>query len=366
MKKKAIAFSDIPAPYRIGVFEELAKEYDMTVFFNQYIDQERNMDYIIKDSAIKYFTLDNLDGKNEFNKCLRRIKEYKFVLAYHIGLANGLRLMFVGLMHNLPCFVNNDGAFINKNLWKNAIKRFMIKRAALCFGSGETSRKYFLTFGAKEENIRYHHFTSLNDEDIIKQAISNNERRQLRERLGLNDKKTVISVGQFIYRKGFDVLLESWRHIQGNHQLVIIGGGSLEYNYLEFIKSNQIKNVEIIGFKSKKILFDYYKASDLFVLPTRKDTWGLVVNEAMACGLPVITTEMCNAGIELIENGINGYIVPIDDVNVLAQKMQEILCNDALTKLMSDNNILKIQGQTIKNIAECHIKDITQYFLNTN
>ena len=57
--------------------------------------------------------------------------------------------------------------------------------------------------------------------------------------------------------------------------------------------------------------------ADLFVLPTREDIWGLVINEAMAKGLPVITTEKCGAGLELIQNGINGQIVKSDDISAI-------------------------------------------------
>lgn len=60
-------------------------------------------------------------------------------------------------------------------------------------------------------------------------------------------------------------------------------------------------NIVFVEFKTKEDLIDYYRAADLFVLPTREDIWGLVVNEAMAAGTPVITTTNCGAGMEILK-----------------------------------------------------------------
>ena len=95
---------------------------------------------------------------------------------------------------------------------------------------------------------------------------------------------------------------------------------------------------------SKEELMDYYLSADLFVFPTREDVWGLVINEAMACALPVVTTERCVAGIEMIENGINGYIVPVEN--------QEILC-DAIEKILSDEIMrTNMAAQSLKRIKD--------------
>lgn len=181
--------------------------------------------------------------------------------------------------------------------------------------------------------------------------------------MNLINKKIVLTVGRFIPSKGFDVLLEAWKHVKRDYQLLIIGGGSLEQSYMDYINENKLENIKIIDYKPKKDLFNYYKASDLFVLPTRWDVWGLVINEAMACGLPIVTTNMCIAGLELIENGVNGYIIPVDDQEALANKINMILQNGELAKAMSINNVNKIQGYTMANMGKKNIKDINDYFL---
>ena len=74
-----------------------------------------------------------------------------------------------------------------------------------------------------------------------------------------------------------------------------------------------LKNINFLEFEKKEVLYKYYKAADLFILPTREDIWGLVINEAMAHGLPVITTKKCVAGMELVIKGVNGEIVEVED-----------------------------------------------------
>lgn len=169
--------------------------------------------------------------------------------------------------------------------------------------------------------------------------------------------KIVISVGQFIHRKGFDVLLRAWKNCSSDAMLYIIGGEPTD-EYTRLINQLNLTNVYFVGFKSKKELKEYYKAADLFVLPTREDIWGLVVNEAMAAGLPVITTDRCVAGLELIQNDFNGYIVPAGNEKALADKINNVLQDDKTIGEYSQNSIQAIAKYTIHNMAESHIHSL--------
>ena len=113
-------------------------------------------------------------------------------------------------------------------------------------------------------------------------------------------------------------------------------------------------NVHVIPFVSKKELLEYYRASDIFVLPTREDIWGLVVNEAMACGLPIITTDRCNAGIELIKDGENGYIVPTDNRDALCGAILKLKVSDNLQEI-SNNNLKKIREYTYLGMVKAYL-----------
>lgn len=163
-----------------------------------------------------------------------------------------------------------------------------------------------------------------------------------------------MSVGQFIHRKGFDILLKSKKYIEGNVGIYIIGG-KITKEYKEMIKKYNLKNVYFLEFKSKKELEEYYKVSDIFVLPTRHDEWGLVVNEALAKGLPIITTNHCGAGLELIKNYKNGFLLNNEDYIILGKKINEILSNEELKNSMRNNNYRLASEYTIEKMVMDHI-----------
>jgi len=110
-----------------------------------------------------------------------------------------------------------------------------------------------------------------------------------------------------------------------------------------------------VGFKKKEELVKYYKASDLnFVLPTREDVWGLVIKEAMACRLPVITTDKCVAGLELISDYENGFIVPVERADILAERIEDVMYDERLATRMAEASLEKIRPYTIENMVSQH------------
>lgn len=366
MKRKALVISSYPAPYRVAVFQELAKSYDMDIFFTTCQNENRNAAWFCTSDALSFHILNDDDEKNKFDQALKTIKQYDFVLAYDPTTRAAMRAILKSQRAHVPYFVNNDGAFVRKgNPMKAFIKRVMFRKAALCFASGKSAADYFISYGVPNENIRYHNFTSLTAEDILSESVSVEERESIRSALGLRQGKVyVITVGQFIYRKGFDLLLEAWVQIKdsANAQLLIVGGGDEKPAYEQFVKDHNLLNVTIVDFLNKNELFQYYKACDIFVLPTREDIWGLVINEAMACGLPVISSDMCIAARELVVHGENGFIYPVNDTCLLAKHLDELVFDASLRCRIADNNIKAIQGNTMQNIAIQHLKDIEEYF----
>ncbi len=91
--------------------------------------------------------------------------------------------------------------------------------------------------------------------------------------------------------------------------------------YLQIKKDLALSNVHFAGFKTKKELAIYYQAANCTAFPTREDIWGLITNEAMACGLPVVASDRCISALEMIKDGVNGYIVPVEDDETLANKI---------------------------------------------
>jgi len=170
----------------------------------------------------------------------------------------------------------------------------------------------------------------------------------------LPEERIILSVGQFIYRKGFDVLIKAAKNIPENYGVYIVGGQPAE-EYISLKEELGLSNIHFVGFKLKEELKKYYKAADLFVLPTRKDIWGLVINEAMSMGLPVITTDRCVSGLELVENGVNGYIISVDDEKSLAEKINYIV-SENLSLQYGKKSLEKVSKYTFEEMANTHIE----------
>ena len=363
MKVKILAFADFPSPYRVEVFKGLAKEYDMLVVFDKMSDQNRNAAWFCKNTGLNSISLLEEAGRMQFEKELKQIKKYDLVLAYDYHIKNAIRLELACIKNKVPYIMNLDGAFIRKNFIKNIIKRYLVTHAAGYFASGNHAAEYFKYFGADENKIYYHPFTSLHADEVLKEPLSETEKTRYKKKLGVDKSKMVLTIGQFIHRKGFDVLLEAWnKELDESCSLVIVGGGEEENQYRQYIADHNLENVQLVGFKQKEEIFEYYKAADLFVLPTREDIWGLVINEAMACGLPVISTNMCLGAVELIENGINGYIVPVNNSNELTEAMKKLLCVDS--SVIGIVNLQKITNYTYENVIKSHIQAINELVKN--
>ena len=134
--------------------------------------------------------------------------------------------------------------------------------------------------------------------------------------------------------------------------VLIIGGGPLKSDYLEFVKKNNLSNVHIIDFKKKEELLEIYKFSDVFVLPTREDIWGLVINEALSLGLPVITTKKCLAGLELINKK---YLYDSNDPKQLVKILNDIIeLSDFDLEKLAKKNLDIAKKYTIEEMAKKH------------
>ena len=138
--------------------------------------------------------------------------------------------------------------------------------------------------------------------------------------------------------------------------LLIVGSGELEKELRKYVNDNHIEDVIFYGFLQKEDLPKIYAVADVFVFPTLGDIWGLVINEAMSAGLPIITTSSAGASADLIKD--NGFVVPPGDVTGLRDKIMEIFRTEGLGKLMGKRSLEIINTFTIKESAKGFIEAI--------
>ena len=253
--------------------------------------------------------------------------------------------------HQIPYYMEVDGGLIRQDgKFKHFLKQKIVDGASAWLSTGSYTTDYLCHYGAVREKCYEIPFSSLWERDLLKEMPTDAKKEEARKKLQMQEEKILLSIGQFIPRKGFDVLMEAAKDLPSHVGIYIIGGEPTE-EYVLLQKS--LPHVHFVGFQKKEDLKQYYLAADLFVLPTREDIWGLVINEAMAFGLPVISTDRCVAGLELVENGINGFIVPAGQAEPLKKAMLTILSMDL--RAMGEQSLQKIQPYTIENMAKVHM-----------
>nr|WP_317364501.1 glycosyltransferase family 4 protein [uncultured Blautia sp.] len=355
---KILYITNIPAPYRVDYFNILAKHCDLTVLYEKRVSDERDKKWV-SEIELNYNTIFLGGISTDKDKALsfqviKYIKKEKYDYIVICGISSPTEILAIQWcqLRNIPYCIEGDGAFTDYSTsFKNAFKRHLIKKGRLFFSTCKEHDKYYIEYGADPDRIIRYRFSSLKEKEILDNIIDNEKKRELRAELGMPYNKVVLSVGQFIYRKGFDVLLKAATRCDSDIGFYIVGGCPTQ-EYLNYAKINKLTNVHFIEFKAKEELKKYFLAADVFVLPTREDIWGLVVNEAMGYGIPVITTTRCNAGTELIENAENGFLIPVDDDNELIKSIEFTLAN---SNKMGINALKTISSYTIENMVKDHI-----------
>ena len=156
------------------------------------------------------------------------------------------------------------------------------------------------------------------DNSFFEKSAKSISKSNARGKIGLPGNKFIfLYVGQFIQLKGLDLLLSSIKRLCNevdttNIEFIFVGGKD------SYLKKNESKGltslIKVFEFKERDVLSLFYKAADCFIFPTRNDVWGMVVNEAVASGLPVAVSKYAGCADDLIENNISGIVFdPLDE-----------------------------------------------------
>lgn len=146
---------------------------------------------------------------------------------------------------------------------------------------------------------------------------------------------------QLIKRKGADLLLKAYQNLKAEYkdiELFLIGSGIYKKELLKIINKENLSDVLLLEDPGDDLVCKYYANSDIFVLPSREDVWGLVVNEAMSCSLPVIVSDAAGASGDLVKDGYNGFIFKAGDVEDLTSKLQKLIISSKLRGDMGNNS----------------------------
>jgi len=226
------------------------------------------------------------------------------------------------LLHDRP---------LHKAVLKEVALRALFARAYGLY-IGEENRRYFLRYGMAERRLfpaRY----CVDNAYFLRRADELAPRRdELRARFGIeSDVPVILFAAKLIPKKAPLVLLEAFRRMRERRPcaLLVVGDGELRPQ----VEAAVGPGVHLAGFLNQSELPEAYTAADLFCLPSvRHETWGLVVNEALNFGLPVVVSDKVGCAADLVRPGWNGFVVPAGDAGALADALEQLVADEELRR----------------------------------
>ena len=238
----------------------------------------------------------------------------------------------------IPVFFRGDSILMNeqnsvKRLMRRIFLRIIYSYIDIAFYVGSANKAYFKAMGLDEKQLVF-----------VPHAVDNN-RFAPKERYVKNAAilKTELGVGAnsllFLYagkldaNKNVAVLINAFIALNTNkHFLLIVGNGEEE---AELKKSSQgHSNIKFLDFQNQLQMPILYAAADVFILPSKTETWGLAINEAMIAGKAIIASSTCGAALDLVKLNKNGFVFNSHDIFALTKALEHFIKDKNASKLM--------------------------------
>lgn len=324
------------SPYKIVLFDELcAVSSDIEVLFMA--ETEKNRQWRIDASELNFPHRIMFKGAlDDVNNLVLALKTWK-----ELNLSNPDVLILGGYSYSAYWAGFFWARFHRKKiiLWnsstrndhprtftKEAIKSYMVKRCHAFNAYGSKSKEYIASLGAKDNAILITGNTTDNSFYRRGAEKARLQRQLLCQQLNIPS-RNFIFIGRFSEEKNLIRLLDAYRDLQAANTgwgLILVGDGPQKSEIVDYIESFGVRNVFMPGFIQKENIPNYMAVSDVLVLPSISEPWGLVVNEAMAGSLPVLVSNRCGCFPDIVKEAINGFSFDPYDTNQLYMLMKNI------------------------------------------
>lgn len=323
--------SEIPTPYRLPLFARLAKrpELDLEVAFCAEAEYDRpwEIEDLLRDvphRILAGFAPGVRTRRNAFVyevnpgivRLLARGRYDALVVGGYSVFAEQAAIAYARL-RRVPYLLHNESHDLSPRAgWKRSLKRVLlpplVSHAAAGLAVGSAAARYLASYGLDPGRIRI----VPNTIDVAgygKRAAEARARAtEIRRELDLPERYLVFA-GRLVEAKGLPHLVEALRLLGPAAPLVIVAGeGPLAAELAS------VPGLRLVGFQQQDRLIQLLALADAALVPSRREPWGVVVNEALACGCPVIASDVVGAAVDLIIDGVNGRVVPAGDARALA------------------------------------------------
>ena len=331
-----------------------AEAWDFHVIYN-YTNQQDYHDFELDKKVgwgfdlyqgYTYFIADINDIQNSVGTIIDR-ESYDFIIL------NGYKNTYKGLVNlckcrKIPIGLRIDAVLYNLSPMHRFLKKlylpFAYRNFNHFFAVGSETRKYLNWLGIKNNRINYFSYVT-HDEWFEEKASDSNKVNELRDKLGLKREKIILSVAKFIERESpWDILNALKLLNDPNVALVLVGDGKDKRQLEGFASKN--KNLKIIftGYVPYITLPYYYGMADIFIHAAKNEPWGVSIQEAIASGCTVITSDKVGSSTDLIQHGLNGFIYKHNDIEQLKNVIIESFKINHSLKNRANICILKVWG----------------------
>lgn len=369
MTRKTVILTEIIAPYRIPVFNALAgrAELDLHVMFLAETDPALRQWRVYRDEIrFSHQVLPSWrwrPGKNSFliNRglwsALNRVGPQVIICGGYNYEAYWEALLWArrhGVRFLLWSESNRQDARRGR-AWVESLKAYFLSHCDGFVVPGKASCEYLQSLGSTAAHI----FTAPNAVDNTFFATQAENARahapEIRARLRLPS-RFILFVGRLVPQKGVFDLLQAYAKLESGLRaevgLVFAGDGVSREELEQEAKGISPGTVCFPGFAQREDLAGLYALAETLVLPTHSDPWGLVVNEAMACGLPIIVSSVAGCSADLVGDGWNGYVVPPRDSDKLSRAINSLVRQPELQQTMSARSLERIQNYSPEACAD--------------
>jgi glycosyltransferase involved in cell wall biosynthesis len=239
---------------------------------------------------------------------------------------------------NIPVMLRGESNLLSEtdDALKLGVKRLampaLFRKIDAMLAIGRLNREYYIHYGVEAERIFEMPYAVDNEFFRTAADCARPHREALRAELGLKPGRPVVLFASKMqpHKRAAD-LLEAYARLsrdgvaQPKADLIFAGDGEERANLERRVRELKWDSIRFIGFRNQTELPALYDLCDVFVLPSEHEPWGLVVNEAMNAGKPVVVSDRVGAGPDLVEDGVNGSVYPVRDVAALAERLRQLI-----------------------------------------
>lgn len=294
----------------------------------------------------------------------KRLKEEQFdaVLIYRWSVWSHF-LLLQRLGKHPALFFRGDSHLLQEGkgvkAWlKDLALRFVYRKVDAAFVVGTHNKHYMQHYGLKDDQLITAYHAVDNDRFAVDSAAMETRALEERKKLAIPEQAVVfLYAGKFYALKQLELLIRSFRQLKGDHYRLLLTGNGEQENDLKQSATGDCR-ILFQPFRNQSEMPWVYRMGDVFVLPSKSETWGLGVNEAMACGRAAIVSDRCGCAPDLIRAGENGYVFRSGDELSLLHSLQ-VFANKQTTVEMGRKALAIINEFSTEAVAEAIEKRMT-------